>query len=166
MSDSLKELINTIAHPGELVWIGLRPERRAPMEIVEQAEITPDGLAGDHTSKGREVSGKRGVTLIQHEHLVVIGAYLHHEAIDPARLRRNLVIKGINLLALKGRTIKIGTATLTVTGPCAPCSRMEEVLGTGGYSAVRGHGGVTARIIEPGTIRLGDQLYPITEHTM
>lgn len=166
MAESLKELINTIAHPGELVWIGLRPKRRAPMESVEQVEIKPDGLTGDHTSQGREVSGKRAVTLIQHEHLAVIGAYLRDEAVDPAHLRRNLVVRGINLIALKGRSIKIGTATLAITGPCAPCSRMEEVLGTGGYSAVRGHGGVTARIIESATIRLGDQVYPIAEHTM
>lgn len=165
MAESLKELINTNAHSGRLVWIGLRPQRRGQMEIVEQAQITPDGLAGDHASKGREVSGKRGITHIQHEHLAVIGAYLHSDAIDPALLRRNLVVEGINLLALKGRIVTLGTATFAITGPCASCSRMEEVLGHGGYSAVRGHGGVTARIIKPGTISLGDQLDPVGENT-
>lgn len=166
MAESLKQLINTNAHPGRLVWIGLRPQRRASMQIVESAEITPDGLAGDHASKGREVSGKRGITLLQHEHLAAIGAFLGQEPVDPVLLRRNLVIENINLLALKGRTVRIGTAVFTLTGPCAPCSRMEEVLGYGGYSAVRGHGGVTARIIEPGTIRLGDELHPVSENTM
>lgn len=166
MAESLKQLINTNAHPGRLVWIGLRPQRRASMQIVESAEITPDGLAGDHASKGREVSGKRGITLLQHEHLAAIGAFLGQEPVDPVLLRRNLVIENINLLALKGRTVRIGTAVFALTGPCAPCSRMEEVLGYGGYSAVRGHGGVTARIIEPGTIRLGDELHPVSENTM
>lgn len=165
MAESLKDLINTIAHPGRLEWIGLRPERRADMVIVEQAEITPDGLAGDHTSKGRDVSGKRGVTLIQAEHLAVIGAFLRQGAVNPSLLRRNLVISGTNLLSLKGRTVRLGTSVLTITGPCAPCSRMEEVLGQGGYSAVRGHGGVTARIIEPGTIVLGDTLEVLPDHT-
>lgn len=153
MADSLKELINTIANPGRLDWIGLRPARRKAMQAVETVEITEDGLIGDH---GRP--GKRAVTLIQQEHLAVIGAFLGQPPIDPARLRRNLVISGINLLALKGRTVQIGTATLTVTGPCAPCSRMEEALGDGGYSAVRGHGGMTASVIEPGIIRVGDQV--------
>lgn len=153
MADSLKELINTIANPGRLDWIGLRPARREAMQVVEQVEVTEDGLVGDH---GRP--GKRAVTLIQQEHLAVIGAFLGHPPVDPALLRRNLVVSGINLLALKGRTVQIGTATLHITGPCAPCSRMEEAFGNGGYSAVRGHGGMTASVIEPGIIRVGDQV--------
>jgi MOSC domain-containing protein YiiM len=156
-SDSLKELINTIAKPGRLDWIGLRPARREAMQAVEQVEVSEAGLVGDH---GRP--GKRAVTLIQHEHLAVIGAFLGHPPVDPAMLRRNLTVSGINLLALKGRTVQIGTAKLEVTGPCAPCSRMEEAFSqegfSGGYSAVRGHGGVTASIVEPGVIRVGDQV--------
>jgi MOSC domain-containing protein YiiM len=166
MAESLKQLINTIAHPGTLVWMGLRPQRRAPVQIVERAEVTFDGLVGDHASKGRQTSGKRGITLIQQEHLAVIGSFLRQRSVDPALLRRNLVIEGINLLALKGRTIRISTATLTITGPCAPCSRMEEAFGKGGYSAVRGHGGVTAQIVEPGTIARGDEVCPVRDNTM
>lgn len=137
-------------------WIGLRAARRDAMTIVETVDVDNEGLVGDHSRPG-----KRAVTLIQAEHLSVIGAFLGTGPVDPALLRRNLVVSGINLLALKGRTIQIGTATLAVTGPCAPCSRMEENLGTGGYSAVRGHGGVTASVAHPGLIMLGNALQPV-----
>lgn len=156
MAESLKELINTIAKPGRVEWIGLRPARREAMYMVDQVEVTEEGLFGDH---GRP--GKRAVTLIQHEHLAVIGAFLGLPPVDPILLRRNIVVSGINLLALKSRTIKIGTATLAVTGPCAPCSRMEEAFGTGGYSAVRGHGGITASVLAPGVIRRTDVVIPV-----
>ena len=76
--------------------------------------------------------------------------------LDPALLRRNIVVAGLNLLALKGRRFRIGGALLEGSGPCEPCSRMEEALGPGGYNAMRGHGGITARVVEGGLIRVGD----------
>ncbi len=118
----------------------------------EAAEIGADGLAGDHCA----APGKRAVTLLQAEHLPVVAALARAPGLGFADLRRNLAVAEINLLALRGRTVRIGTARLEITGPCAPCSRMEEALSPGGYSAMRGHGGVTARVLAAGTVRLGD----------
>jgi len=116
--------------------------------------VAGQGLEGDHyRARGR---GTRQVTLIQAEHLAVIGALLGRVAPAPEVLRRNLVVSGINLLALKGRRFQIGEAVLEGTGFAHPCSRMEEVLGAGGYNAMRGHGGLTARIVRSGRLALGD----------
>jgi len=96
------------------------------------------------------------VTLVAAEHLAAIAAFLGRDGVPPELIRRNLVVRGINLLALKGRRFRIGAALLDCSGECQPCSRMEEALGPGGYNAVRGHGGITARVIEGGAVGLGD----------
>jgi MOSC domain-containing protein YiiM len=93
---------------------------------------------------------------MQAEHVPVIAALVGLDAIDPALLRRNVVVSGIPLIALKGRRFRIGEVLLEGTGPCDPCSKMEAALGEGAYNAMRGHGGLCARIVEGGWIRLGD----------
>ena len=149
----LARLLDGPVRPGRVTWIGLRPARRAPMQSAEEAELTPEaGVAGDRYA-GR--SGNRQVTLIAAEHLRDIGAWLGGGPVAPEDLRRNLVTEGINLLALKDRRFRVGDALLEATGECHPCSRMEETLGPGGYNAVRGHGGLTARVLEGGMVRLG-----------
>lgn len=141
--------------PGRLEWIGLRPARRAAVLIRTSATlITGRGVEGDRYDTKR--NGPRQVTLVASEDLAAVAAFLGRSEISPGLLRRNLVIRGINLLALKDRRFRVGTALLEGSGECAPCSRMEEALGPGGYNAVRGHGGITARVIEGGEIAVGD----------
>ena len=124
-----------------------------------------DARRGQRRSRGRQrpawrplrqCSGKRGITLIQAEHLPAIAALAGLDAVEPATLRRNLVVSGIPLIALKGRRFRIGDVLCEGTAPCDPCSRMELALGAGGYNAMRGHGGLCARILESGTLRVGD----------
>jgi MOSC domain-containing protein YiiM len=105
--------------------------------------------------------GKRAVTVIQWEHLPVIASLVGADAVDPGQLRRNIAISGINLLGMRNRKFRLGEAVLEGTGLCAPCSRMEETLGNGGYAATRGHGGITASVITPGRIKTGDRLVPL-----
>lgn len=158
-SSPLARLIAAPALPGRVDWIGLRPERRAPIAVADSAQLDArEGLVGDRYAS--RTGGKRQVTLIQAEHLAVIGAFLGRAGPDPAELRRNIVVSGLNLLALKGRRFALGDALLEATGECHPCSRMEEILGPGGYNAMRGHGGITARVLEGGTIRRGDSVVP------
>ncbi|NRB01675.1 MAG: MOSC domain-containing protein [Rhodobacteraceae bacterium] len=155
MVTAFSEMIRTFAKPGQVDWIGLRPARKAALEVPKMVQVDESGLVGDH---GR--SGKRAVTLIQAEHLPVIASILGVEAVRPEDLRRNVVVSGINLTALKKRHVQVGSAILHLEGPCPPCSRMEKTLGTGGYSAVRGHGGWYASVVEPGEISLQDRVIP------
>ncbi|GMA15684.1 MOSC domain-containing protein [Deinococcus metallilatus] len=177
---TIQELRATFPRAGRLEWIGLREARRAPVLSVPEAEVHPlVGLIGDHgktapprlralTGEPGEVPtpseatpvpggpGRRQVTLLQAEHLPVIAALAGLEEVRPEHLRRNLLIGGLSLLALKDARFRVGEVVLEGTGECHPCSRMEETLGEGGYNAVRGHGGLTARVISGGVIRVGD----------
>ncbi len=158
---SVASLMTKFPREGRVDWIGVRPARREPLQAVQGVEaLLGKGLAGDHYS-GR--SGNRAVTLIQAEHLPLIRSLLGDVALDPGVLRRNLVVSGINLLALKGRRFKLGTATLEGTGACHPCSRMEEALGPGGYNLMRGHGGIIARVVGAGAIRVGDAVLVLAD---
>jgi MOSC domain-containing protein YiiM len=129
------------------------------MVVMERAEaIAGRGLAGDR--KARRSGGERQVTLFQHEHLAVLASLLGRAAVEPELLRRNLAVSGINLLALRDRSFSIGSVSFEGTGYCAPCRRLEETLGRGGFNATRGHGGITARVLNDGWIALGDTLTP------
>jgi MOSC domain-containing protein YiiM len=154
---TLAELTSRHAQPGRVTWIGVRPARRAPMETCGAAEVRLDGLDGDRRTR----PGKRAVTLVQAEHLPVIAALAGLEQLEPALLRRNVAVAGLNLAGLKGRRFRLGTATLRGTGPCAPCARMEAALGHGGYAAMRGHGGLCAEVLEPGRVALDDAVIPL-----
>ncbi|WP_147652768.1 MOSC domain-containing protein [Vulcaniibacterium gelatinicum] len=151
---ALGRLMATLPRAGRVEWIGLRPAREAPMTEVSAAEaVAGAGLVGDRYAGG---SGKRGVTLLQAEHLPAIAALAGHATVAPALLRRNVVVSGIPLIALKGRRFRIGTVLLEGTGECDPCARMELALGPGGFNAMRGHGGLTARVLQGGVFRVGD----------
>ncbi len=152
---TLRDRLGTLPQQGAIEWIGVRPAHRAPVERLDRVEARAGvGLAGDRQRSG----GRRQVTLMQAEHLDILASLLGlgPRPIDPARLRRNLVVRGLNLMALRQARFRVGGALLEGTGSCDPCSRMEEALGPGGFNAMRGHGGITARVLEPGIIALGD----------
>ena len=158
---TLKELISRHAQPGRIEAIYLRPVRLEPPVLVQEAVLEDAGLEGDHSRPG-----KRALTLIQAEHVPVIASLAGLDAVDPSELRRNLLISGLNLSALRGHRFKLGAcAEVELTGPCAPCSRMEKALGFGAYTAMRGHGGWCARVISPGPVAVGMDVTPIQSET-
>ncbi len=182
----LRALITRPVPAGRLAAIWLRGERAAPALAVDRATaIAGRGLQGDRSAaRASRISGgsKRQVTLIQAEHLPLIAAWAGLSrapggAVEDAPggtadhapfagcLRRNLVVAGLNLLGARSPFpdrplhLQIGAdVVLELTGPCDPCSKMETALGTGGYNAMRGHGGVTARVLQGGRLTVGDSV--------
>lgn len=151
----LEHLKQQFPHMGRVEWIGIRSNKSVPMTVLKEIEARRDhGLYGDKA--GKRPGGKRQVTFIQAEYIPLLQSLLPNADISLANLRRNISISGINLNALKDQTIQVGDAVLQVTGFCHPCSKLEENLGQGVFNAMRGHGGLTAKVIESGRIALGD----------
>ncbi|MDP5070368.1 MAG: MOSC domain-containing protein [Congregibacter sp.] len=143
---------------GHLEWIGLRGERRAPMTTTQSVlAIAERGLEGDHRVDKTPGSGRQ-VTLISKEFIEQTAHFLGIRDIDPGLLRRNLVVSGINLHALRHQQFTIGDALFEASALCHPCSRMETALGKGGVAAMLGHGGLCCRILRGGEISVGDDV--------
>ncbi len=141
----------------------MRPARDKAMLAVDVAEISLGrGVTGDRYGKAAVKtggkSGKREVSLIAAEAIAILAGRL---AISDARdlyakTRRNLVLQGVDLTALIGKRFFVGEIELEGTGECEPCVRMNLAFGAGGFAAMQGLGGLTARVIRPGLLHIGD----------
>ena len=151
----LEQLLAGPTMPGRLAWIGLRPAREMPMVTANSAVmISGRGIKGDHYDTRQ--NGARQVTLIAFEDIAAIASFLGKEVLRRTYCVGTSSLRGSISVALKSRRFRIGPTLLEWSGECAPCSRMETDLGPGGFNAVRGHGGITARVIEGGEVQLGD----------
>jgi MOSC domain-containing protein YiiM len=143
---------------GRVEWIGLRPERKVPVVEVGQAmALEGRGLEGDRSAKKASSSGRQ-VTLISIEDIQALANTLGKKVIDPALLRRNIVVSGINLHAMRYQTLDIGGALIEIGAHCHPCSRMESALGSGGFLAMYMRGGYCCKVLQTGTITIGDEV--------
>ena len=151
---------------GELTWIGLRPAHKADMLAVESVMAVAElGLEGDHRM-GKSPGSGRQVTLISEEFIGLISHFLGASVsrVTPDLLRRNLVVKGINLNALRYQRFAIGEAVFEACGLCHPCLRMERALGKGAIAAMMGHGGLCLRVLQSGKISVGDAVVLLKQY--
>lgn len=102
------------------------------------------------------------VTLIDADVLEDVRAQLELDTLHPIHTRRNIVIRGVPLLQLIGQefTLYFGDDQVEFSGAshCAPCAWMDAMYGDGARAALRGRGGLRARILTDGVIRKGNAL--------
>jgi MOSC domain-containing protein YiiM len=137
---------------GEVVSIHRAGFRDAPAESLKSARIlTNFGLEGDFRSQ----RAGRHVTLIEEETLHAVGERLGI-AIPSGASRRQIVVRGLALNPTVGKQLRIGEVVLEVTSLCDPCINMESKIGSGAREALTDRGGVCARVLAGGTMRVGD----------
>lgn len=137
---------------GRVAAIWLKRAHRGVMDPVEQARLTmAEGLVGSV-----DRSRRRQVTIIAREAwercMAELGA-----AVDPSARRANVMVEGIELVETRDRVLRIGDARLRIGGETRPCERMDEAHpGLRNTMGGEWRGGVFARVITDGTIRVGD----------
>ncbi len=138
---------------GRLVGIARRDTKRAPMETLEQAEVSDQtGVAQD--SRGKP--GNRTVTVISARDWREVCAELGQEIPWTTR-RANLLVDDIDLPKSAGQIIEVGDVRLKVTMEVDPCSRMDEqVEGLTNALKPDWRGGVGCCVLQGGTISIGD----------
>ena len=135
---------------GEIVAIHLCSATRAPMRSVSTASVVETGIDGDRHAAPEGSRKARQVLLMDRETL---------EALDlnPGDIRENITVSGLDFATLEaGRRVTLGgEAVVEVTGPCAPCSRMDEIR-PGLKDELQGRRGKLAFVVETGSIGVGD----------
>ena len=139
--------------PGTLLDIAIKRAPRQPMETLAEATVTEaSGLEGD----SRGGVSHRQVTLVDRAAWDRACRDLGADIPWTAR-RANLLLEGVGLEATAGRSLTVGDVMLEITGETLPCARMDEThAGLREALGPEWRGGVTARVLSGGTIRVGD----------
>jgi MOSC domain-containing protein YiiM len=138
---------------GEVVSIHTVRERDGVAESLPEAAVRAEfGLEGDWRSHR---GTPRQVTLIDEESLRATGERLGYP-VPPGASRRQVMVRGLPLQEIVGKTLRAGEVTLAVVEPCDPCDNMNRKIGPGAREAMQGWGGVSARVLQGGTLRPGD----------
>lgn len=157
MGNSLNQLKAQFPQQGKVEWIGVRSSKSNSMQVLNSVNAQANrGLEGDRSAL--TAGGKRQVTLFQAEYLAVVASLHASDTLSYDSFRRNIVISGLNLNILLNEQLLLGDALVEITGLCHPCNKMERDLGVGAYNALRGHGGLTAKILKSGMIALDDRV--------
>jgi MOSC domain-containing protein YiiM len=137
--------------------IFIAARRGAPMASLPSVEaLAEQGLRGDRYA---EAPARRSpdyqVTLIELENIEAFTAATGLR-LTPEMPRRNVVTRGVRLNELCGRRFRVGNAVLEGPELCEPCGLFAKRTHREVMKYLRGKGGLRARIISGGEIRVGD----------
>ena len=137
---------------GRIRAIALKPEHKGPMRLVDMATVREDGLEGN-------VGQERHITLLAREQWDAAQRELGGELPWETR-RANILVEGVaSFSEIIGHKLNLGEVTLRIVGETHPCSQMDHAQ-PGLQAALNSEcrGGVHGRVVNGGTIRVGDRV--------
>jgi len=144
-----------LAATGIVTAIVLAPAAEAPLRSVEHAHaIAGRGLLGDRYAEragtfSPDGGHGRDLTLVAAEVLEEVG-------LEPIDARRNLIVRGVDLDALRGRRFRVGAVQCLGQRRCEPCAHLERLTRPGVLRALAHRGGLRADVLRGGDLRVGD----------
>lgn len=145
---------------GVVEGIYVTPEGSQAMELVEEVTTVEGcGIEGDRYCEGTGFWTRYGdvcqITLIEGEDLDFIENELGISVGD-GQHRRNIITRGIRLLDLRRKRFRVGEALLEFDRSRPPCRHVQDLSEPGMTRALKGRGGICARVVEAGRIRAQD----------
>lgn len=130
-----------------------KPPGRHRIEEVEFVEcVAGQGLRGDRFF-GYKQDYKGQITLFEWEIFERLRAACGDADVSPARLRRNVIVEGVDLNAFIGQEFELQGVRLSGSEECRPCYWMDQAIGNGAEEWLRGRGGLRCRILTDGWLR-------------
>jgi len=97
---------------------------------------------------------KGQITFFAHEVYEELCAKLEVWDREPFVFRRNVITRGVDLNTLIGREFEVQGVRFLGTGECSPCYWMDRAFGPGAEEALKGFGGLRAKIVTDGVLRV------------
>ena len=129
----------------------------ATFHLVAQKGIEEDVRYFGRVSRLTRQPSRRQLTLIEREQIAEHAAVLGLPALPPGVVRSNLETTGIDLRALIGRQVEIGTALVHFYELRQPCQQMDDIA-PGLRQLMKDRQGVLAEVLRSGVVRVGDAL--------
>jgi MOSC domain-containing protein YiiM len=130
---------------------------RTPMTEVPKAQVIAGrGFVGDRYF-ARPAGHKGQVTFFAEETWRRLGAELKRTDLGLDVFRRNVILRGVDLLALIGVEFEVQGVRFRGVEHCKPCSWMDAAFVTGTWSRLSGWqaGGLRAAVLSDGWLKVG-----------
>ena len=147
---------------GVVEGIYVTSQGSAAMERVDEVTTVEGcGIEGDRYCEGTGFWTRYGdvcqVTLIEGEDLDFIENELGISVKD-GQHRRNIITRGVKLLDLRRKRFRVGEVLLEFDRSRPPCRHVQDLSEPGMTRALKGRGGICARVVEAGRIRAQDAI--------